>query len=242
MNMFYTKYTSMSSGISGQSSKVLPRRQARGGGRRAAGKGRPESPQGGPEAIDPLLKTRLKALSVLLHRQWSLVALAELRGGDVGPGGAKFVTLLHRLGCGRASLKAALDHLKSYDYISHNPGYGHPMRPEYLLAERGHDAASAAVMTLAAIHAAGAESLLLRKWPLPALLAADAGLPRFGRIKAALDGVTSRALALALKDLENAGLIERRVDGGFPPAAAYLPTVAADPILGSAKALLQSLS
>ncbi len=47
---------------------------------------------------------------------------------------------------------------------------------------------------------------------------------RFSELRAALPGVTPRALAL--KDLERAGLVERRIVGGYPPTALYRPTPA----------------
>jgi DNA-binding HxlR family transcriptional regulator len=44
-------------------------------------------------------------------------------------------------------------------------------------------------------------------------------------------GVTPRALALALKDLEAAGLVERLVDDqSYPPTVTYAATRAAAPL------------
>jgi DNA-binding HxlR family transcriptional regulator len=37
-------------------------------------------------------------------------------------------------------------------------------------------------------------------------------------------GVTPRALTLALKDLQAAGLVERRVEDAYPPRAVYSAT------------------
>ena len=39
-----------------------------------------------------------------------------------------------------------------------------------------------------------------------------------------MPGVTPRALALALKDLQAAELVERRIEDAYPPRALYLPT------------------
>ena len=47
---------------------------------------------------------------------------------------------------------------------------------------------------------------------------------RFSELRAALPEVTPRALALALKDLRTAGLIERRVEDAYPPTAMYAAT------------------
>src|SRR5262245_47973361 len=87
----------------------------------------------------------LDRLTVLFHRRWSVPILAELHRGDSHPGGSKFITLLNRLRISRDSLTATLGHLMHHDLVMRNPGYGHPMRPEYLLAEAGYDIAPGCV-------------------------------------------------------------------------------------------------
>jgi DNA-binding HxlR family transcriptional regulator len=78
--------------------------------------------------------------------------------------------------------------------------------------------------------AAGPTDTLLRKWSVPVL--AELGEERrFSELRAALPGVTPRALALALKDLEAAGLVERLVDDqSYPPTVTYAATRAAAPL------------
>jgi DNA-binding HxlR family transcriptional regulator len=61
----------------------------------------------------------------------------------------------------------------------------------------------------------------LRKWSLPILHALGTKARRFGELKAALPGSTPRALSMALKDLAEAGLVERRIVDGFPPRTEY---------------------
>ena len=64
--------------------------------------------------------------------------------------------------------------------------------------------------------------MLLRKWSLPVLAAlrsrAVLGAARGG------SGRDPRALALALKDLQAAELVERRIEDAYPPRALYVPT------------------
>jgi DNA-binding HxlR family transcriptional regulator len=106
--------------------------------------------------------------------------------------------------------------------VMRNPGYGHPSRPEYVLTPAGRRAAPACAQLLAQLRRAGVEQVALRKWSLPILAVLTAEL-RFGELRRAV-GATPRALALALKELVAAGLVERRVHDGFPPSTTYRPT------------------
>jgi len=103
--------------------------------------------------------------------------------------------------------------------VARNPGYGHPLRPEYVLTRSGEAAARRCARLLDGVH----EDVLLRKWSLPVLAALDRPA-RFSELRATLPGVTPRALALALKDLEAADLVERRIEDAYPPRAVYSAT------------------
>jgi DNA-binding HxlR family transcriptional regulator len=153
----------------------------------------------------------------LFHHRWAPPALALL--GERG--GARFVELQRRLGVGRESLRRALDRLVELGYVRRNPGYGHPLRPEYVLGARGRPAAEAVLRVL---HAGDPETLL-HKWSVP-VLAELADERRFSELRAALPGVSPRALALALQELESAQLIRREVRATRPPSTAYSPTAA----------------
>ena len=74
---------------------------------------------------------------------------------------------------------------------------------------------------------AGEPEVLLRKWSVPTLAQLDRPR-RFSEVRAALAGVTPRALALALRDLETAGLVEREVLPTRPPSALYRATAAGE--------------
>ena len=71
----------------------------------------------------------------------------------------------------------------------------------------------------------GAADVALRKWSLPVLVALE-GPSRFSELRLRLPGVTPKALAIALKDLRAAGLVERRVEDAYPPTAFYATTAA----------------
>jgi DNA-binding HxlR family transcriptional regulator len=108
-------------------------------------------------------------------------------------GGARFVELRNILGISGESLRQTLTWMIRQGWIQRNPGYGHPLRPEYVLRPRG------------------------------ARIARAVGLDRFSLIRAALPRVTPRALAEALRRLEEADLVNRDVRDTYPPSVRYSP-------------------
>jgi len=158
----------------------------------------------------------------LFHHRWAAPALALLDER----GGARFVELQRKLGVTRDSLRRALDALIELGYVRRNEGYGHPLRPEYLITETGRDASALA----GRVSRSAARDTLLRKWSVPVL--AELGAPRrFSELRTALTGVTPRALALALQELEAAGLVRREVLPTRPPSTVYRSTTRADRLL-----------
>jgi DNA-binding HxlR family transcriptional regulator len=63
--------------------------------------------------------------------------------------------------------------------------------------------------------------LLERRWQLSILYAALSGALRFNEFAEAIAGISPRMLSERLRDLEQAGLIERRVLPTSPPAVEY---------------------
>jgi DNA-binding HxlR family transcriptional regulator len=157
----------------------------------------------------------MSRLPELFHHRWAAGVLAELDRTR----GSRFVTLANRVGVGRESLRRTLSALIEGGLVMRNPGYGHPLRPEYVLTARGESVAR----RCASLLAANDDEILLRKWSLPVLAALE-GPAHFSELRAALPGVTPRSLALALKDLQAAGLVERRVEDAYPPTAVYAAT------------------
>ena len=154
----------------------------------------------------------------LFHNRWAPAVLAELGRQK----GSRFVTLSRVLGVGRESLHRTLAALIEQGLVARNPGYGHPLRPEYVLTSLGEPAARRCERLLGSLD--GHADVVLRKWSVPVLVALERPA-RFSELRARLPGVTGRALALALKELEGAGLVERRVDGqAHPPAVVYAST------------------
>ena len=151
-------------------------------------------------------------LIALFHHRWAPPALALL--GERG--GARFVELQRRLDVGRESLTRAVDALVAQELARRDTGYGHPLGPEYLLTAKGRRAAAIAARVLAA----GDNDVLLRKWSVP-ILAELGDARRFSELRVALVGITPRALALALQELERARLVRREVVPSRPPSTVY---------------------
>ncbi len=162
----------------------------------------------------------------LLGLSWGLPVLAAVWKGEHGVGGrrgggVRFVPLMNRLGAPRDSLRRTLEALIEMGLLARYPFHSHPLRPEYVFTPKGLAIAERGAAALDAIETAGVDALALRKWSLPAAFALRDGAMGFNAIKAALPGVTARALAMTLKDLEAMGLIERTVVDGYPPRPSY---------------------
>jgi DNA-binding HxlR family transcriptional regulator len=72
---------------------------------------------------------------------------------------------------------------------------------------------------------ARAADLLGRRWVLAILWAsAEAGAVRFNEFKQTLEGIPPRTLAQRLSELEEAGVLERRVLDTRPPRVEYTLT------------------
>lgn len=88
-----------------------------------------------------------------------------------------------------------------------------------MLTDDGRRVAPACGARLAALRRERLEEVGLRKWSIPVVLDL-AGDRRFGELRASL-GASPRALSLALRSLIDAGVVERRVDPGYPPTSSY---------------------
>src|SRR5947209_15860164 len=69
-----------------------------------------------------------------------------------------------------------------------------------------------------------AADLLERRFVLSVLHASLTGAQRFNEFRQAIDGIPPRTLSGRLRELEAAGVIERRVVPASPPYAEYLLT------------------
>jgi DNA-binding HxlR family transcriptional regulator len=146
-------------------------------------------------------------LSALTHRHWSLeVLVALLRGPEKKPG-----PLSRRLEVSRQTMLATLKALSEQGLVEGDA--------EPALTRKGEKVAERGEALLSALEKLGAADQ--RKWALPILHALGKKPQRFGELKAALPSATPRAISMALKDLAEAGLVDRRVLDGFPPRTEY---------------------
>jgi DNA-binding HxlR family transcriptional regulator len=159
----------------------------------------------------------VSTLIALFHNRWSVPILAELHRQR----GSRFVTLARMLGMSRESLRRTLAALIDGGLVGRNPGYGHPLRPEYVLTTRGERIAARSGPLVQLLRARGLEEVGLKKWSMPVVYAlADEPL-RFSELREALQGISPRALTLALKELEAVGVVERTVTRDYPPSTVY---------------------
>ncbi|MBN8596186.1 MAG: helix-turn-helix transcriptional regulator [Planctomycetes bacterium] len=167
----------------------------------------------------------------LLHvfaRRWSIPILAELKRSN----GSKFVTLSRRLGANSVAVRHSLDHLIALGLAQPNPGYGHPLRPEYILTGDGEAMGAASISLDGAISRLELRESALLRWSMPTLLVVGRSSPaRFSDIGDALGPVTDRALALTLKKLQSASIVKRAVEDTFPPAPFYTVDRRGKPLL-----------
>lgn len=174
------------------------------------------------------MSSSLKNICALVHRRWCLPTLAELHRADVsstggsGAGGAKFVTLCHRLDANQGAVRQSLDHLIELGLVRRNPGHGHPLRPEYILTRKGAKLAPCCARVDDVLAAMQLREVCLRRWSLPSLAVVGELSPaRFTDIAERLEGVTDRALALSLRGLADSELVARLVADATPVRIEY---------------------
>ena len=175
----------------------------------------------------------------LCHYAWGIPALAEI----ARDGGAKLVTVSRRLQIASETTRRTIQGLVDLDLVMPNPGYGHPMRPEYLLTPDGESIGRPAVGLWKTLQEASdaVRGACRRKWTLPCLVALEGAADRFSELEAALSGVSPRALAQALESAAGAGLVSRRVDAGPPVRTLYALTPTSRGIAGNASALATAM-
>ena len=150
------------------------------------------------------------------HR-WLVPLLADLAARK----GARFVELVHRLGLSRDSLTRTLEAAQAIGWVRRNPGHGHPLRPEYILTEKGRAAAARAAAIAVAQREIGLPRGAATRWGLPLVAGIGAGHDRFNALSRLLAPATPRALSQGLTALGKHGLVSREVLDLRPPASRY---------------------
>ena len=151
------------------------------------------------------------------RQRWLVPLLAQFNARP----GWRFAELLHRLGAPRDSLTRTLEAALKAGWIRRNPGHGHPLRPEYILAEPGRELARVSAGLSATMAEFGLLPSDLNRWSLPVLVALRSGDERFNEIERRLAQATPRALSQTLRALAVSDLIDREVENSYPPGTRY---------------------
>jgi DNA-binding HxlR family transcriptional regulator len=162
-------------------------------------------------------------LLALSRYRWNIPVTATLhreQGGDFGG-------LVDRLAVSRDSLTRTLTFLGDRGWVRHRT----TREPHYVLTPGGTRIAPPCVEILQVVEATGTADAAFRRWTLPIARALAGWSPRFQELRAMLPDITPRALTLALKEMQRAGLVHRRVVGGYPPSAEYCLTEQAQQLL-----------
>jgi DNA-binding HxlR family transcriptional regulator len=149
-------------------------------------------------------------------RAWTIPILAQLHIGIAG----RQAPLLAATGASRTAFAQSMDHLISIGLLERNPGYGHPLRPEFRLTKLGIIAAAIA-NKIQSVASDEDQDLLRRSWTLPVLTAIHRP-SHFNDIKRNLRTITDRALSQSLKKMEVRRWVRRNVDvTSRPPRSLY---------------------
>ncbi|MGF7149052.1 DNA-binding HxlR family transcriptional regulator [Sphingomonas zeicaulis] len=160
-------------------------------------------------------------LQILSVNRWAMPLMAALDAA----GGIRFAVAEMRLAAPRNSLSRAFDHVIAAGWVIRNPGHGHPLRPEYLLADAGRPIAGAAARVMHERAAQGLSPADLGRWTLPLVVGIAGEERRFGDLLTRLAPVTPRALSLAIKQGMAVSLIARDLrPASFPPLPLYVLT------------------
>ncbi|MFP3382203.1 winged helix-turn-helix transcriptional regulator [Tritonibacter sp. SIMBA_163] len=158
----------------------------------------------------------IKLFVNITSRAWALPILSSLHSGVAG----RQAPLLAATGASRTAFAQSMDHLIQLGLLERNPGYGHPLRPEFRLTPLGKTVAALADR----IRDVATEEdwpLLRRSWTLPVLTSLHRP-SHFTEIKQQLPTITDRALSQSLKSMEARDWVCRSVDSvARPPRSIY---------------------
>lgn len=153
----------------------------------------------------------------LMGSRWFVPLLALASRED----GVRSAALVARLAISRSMLAGVLDQLLGKGWLARNPGHGHPLRPEYVLTDPGRPVGAWCERVIDERQQLGLEGSGLGRWALPLVGRLDRHWKRFSALEAELRPISPRSLSLALKQLLEVRLAERRLEDSFPPRPLY---------------------
>ena len=139
--------------------------------------------------------------------------------------GARFVVIKRDLDVNADSLTRNLQFLIDGGWVQRNPGYGHPLRPEYLLTDKGQSIAAQCSKLVAAGHRLKVTETIFHKWSIPLLVTVKTGTYRFNELRQTLE-ITPRALTQALQRLCASDLLAQQLEYRLTPSGIRIATVA----------------
>ncbi len=135
--------------------------------------------------------------------------------------GSKVITLQSHFGISRGILKSSLERLLDVGLVMENPGYGHPMRAEYILTSKGQALGPFCIALLEEGRKKEITEIFENKWSCPIIIKVGEHIKRFNELKNVLAPVTSRALSTNLKFLHEAKCLKREIFDSHPPLFIY---------------------
>lgn len=153
----------------------------------------------------------------IFQYRWDIAILAEMHRSQ----GARLITLHKRCGMSRSVLRTCLARLIAACLVRQNPGYGHPLRPEYILTAAGEAIGPFCASFLKEGERRQISEVFLNKWSCPVMLRTGTEALRFNDLKRQLQPVTSRALSQALKLLHDHSCMAVRLIDSSPPTNLY---------------------
>jgi DNA-binding HxlR family transcriptional regulator len=135
--------------------------------------------------------------------------------------GVRSAALAARLPISRSMLSGVLGQLLGSGWMMRNPGHGHPLRPEYILTDAGRPVGAWCERVMEERRHLGLEQDRLGRWAMPVVGRLDRRWERFSWLEAKLSPISPRSLSLALKQLLEVRLVDRRLEDAFPPRPLY---------------------
>ena len=157
----------------------------------------------------------------IFQKRWNLRILALLYESN----GARFVVMKRALNVNADSLTRSLQFLIQGGWVQRNPGYGHPLRPEYILTTRGCDAAPQCRKLVRTVDGLDVADTVYCKWSIPLLVTIKSGAVRFNRLREALE-ISPRALTQGLQRLCASDLVLQRVEYSLTHSGSRIATLA----------------
>jgi len=152
----------------------------------------------------------------ITSRAWALSILTQMHRGVAG----RQAPLLKATGASRTAFAQSMKHLIDIDLVERNPGYGHPLRPEFRLTLQGIAAAELA-HRIQSVSDTRDLDLLRLSWTLPVLTVIHRP-KHFNEIKRNLASITDRALSKSLSAMEERSWVSRNVEeDARPPRSLY---------------------